>query len=92
MLEVDKRICRPQALPQLFARDHLSRTLQQRGQDLKRFVLQLETVPLPPKFSAAQISFVLCKTNNAGPLIHFWEDSTRNSAGGGSRRVRQCWM
>src|SRR5262249_21786181 len=75
MLEIDEGIGSPQALPQLFASDQLSGSCEQRRQDLKRLVLELETVPLAPELSAAQISFVFRKTNDAGAAVHLREDS-----------------
>src|SRR5580704_19368330 len=41
VVEIDKRVCRPKRLLQLFAADQLARTFQQHVQDLKRLARQL---------------------------------------------------
>jgi hypothetical protein len=70
MLKIDEGISRPKTLSQLLARYQLAWARKQRSQNLKGFVLKLQAMPLPPQFSAAQVSFIFREAKRWGALIH----------------------
>src|SRR5215813_440961 len=59
MVEINERVLRPKALPQLFACDHVTRALQQRHQNLKRLHLQFEANAVPAQLSSVDVGFKL---------------------------------
>src|SRR3954451_25326269 len=70
MFKIDEGIGRPKTLSQLLPSNQLARTDQKRSKNLKRFFLKFQAMPLPPQFSAAQVSFILREANDSGALIH----------------------
>jgi hypothetical protein len=54
-LEVQVDVRRPQPLPDLFARDELTRLLQQRAEDLERLLLDRDPPALPSKLAGREI-------------------------------------
>src|SRR5438132_14024357 len=57
MVKVNERIAGPQLQPQLLARHHMSRTLEQHQQDLKRLILELDAPPLFAQLARQPIGF-----------------------------------
>jgi hypothetical protein len=55
VIEVDKGVGGPKALPQFFAVHHVARMLQQELQDLQRLLLQLHPDAMLPQFSGDRI-------------------------------------
>jgi hypothetical protein len=55
VLEIDKRARRPQAIPQLFARDDFPRAIEHDGEDLERLILQPDADASLPQLTRTQI-------------------------------------
>jgi len=64
MLEVDKRIGRPEAAMQLFPCDHTSGALQQDNENLKGLALQLDFGPISVEFTGVKVCGEFPKTKS----------------------------
>ena len=66
VIEIDKRVVRPETLPELFARYYFAALLQKQGQDPERLILQLDLPPLFTKFVGPKIDLVNSKAHSFG--------------------------
>jgi hypothetical protein len=57
MFEIDKRVGRPQASPEIVPRDHRARVFKQSGQYLERLRLQFNSHTAPSKQALLNIDF-----------------------------------
>src|SRR5690349_331263 len=64
MFEIHEGICRPETLPQFFARDEFSCTNQESTEHLKRLSLDFEQTAIVAQLPSAQISFKLSEADN----------------------------
>jgi hypothetical protein len=55
VIELDNRIVRPEALPNLFARDHFARGFEQHSEYLERLRLKSNPAPLFPQFAPSKV-------------------------------------
>jgi hypothetical protein len=68
MVEVDKRICRPQMGSQFFPRDDLARPLDQHHQNLKRLLLKPDLGSIATQFSGAEIGLEDSELDRPRPI------------------------
>jgi len=68
MLEVDERVARPQALPQLFASDELPGPLQQALENLEWLVLEIHEYARLSQLARAHVQLEHAKSNDASQL------------------------
>jgi hypothetical protein len=66
VVEIDKRICRPDLRTQLFPSDDFPRSSQQNLQNKKRLLLQLDTRTLLAQFAGAQVDLEDPKPQQGG--------------------------
>jgi hypothetical protein len=57
VFEIDERVGRPKPRLEFLARDHLSRSCQQKIQDLERLILEANANPVAAQFARAEIRF-----------------------------------
>jgi hypothetical protein len=62
---IDKGVVGPQLSPDFFSRDHLSRTTEKNGEDLKRLIMQFDSGARLAQFSRAQVQFEDAEADNA---------------------------
>jgi hypothetical protein len=55
IVKVDERVVRPQLVPQFITADHVSRTLQEQGEDLKGLGLKSDLPPVLEELAGPQI-------------------------------------
>ena len=65
VIDVHKSFRRPKLLPELLPGDDLARMFQQKFQNLKRLLLELELHPLFAQLASLQIGFESAKTQHA---------------------------
>ena len=70
VLEVDEGAFGPQAHAELVARNHIARTFQEQGQDLKRLILQVDTKPGLPELACPEIDFEIRKAHRNRRWLH----------------------
>jgi hypothetical protein len=67
MVKINKRVRRPQPLPDLVPADQFSWTIQQHRQHLKRLIVEPGSHSRLAQFSSAEIRFENPKAHNPGP-------------------------
>jgi len=65
VVEIDKSVGGPKAGAELLAGDHLTRILQQDGQDLKRLLLDLDLLAVLAQFGGGKIGLENTETHGA---------------------------
>jgi hypothetical protein len=66
VIEINERAAlRPQSAPKLLARHHLARAFEQKGQNLKRLVLNLDSELVLSKFPGPEVGFKSAKSNDS---------------------------
>ncbi len=68
MIEIDKRIRRPERRPKLLARHNLARILEQNRQHLKRLLLQLDLLPVFAQLRRGEVRLENAKAHVAAIL------------------------
>jgi hypothetical protein len=74
MVEIHERVTGPQLLTKFISSDYLTRVFEQHGQNLKRLVLQPNSVALLAQFTRTEINLVWPKPgepNGAGCDLHW---------------------
>src|SRR5262249_40524768 len=66
VIEIDKRVSRPQAAAQLFARHHISRSLDQHGEHSEGLILQPYASALLAQLAIRGIHFEHAEAGDAG--------------------------
>jgi hypothetical protein len=64
VIKVHERVRRPEPQSQLFARDHLTRPLEQHGENLEWLPMQLDSHPTLPQFAGPRVHFEGAKAEN----------------------------
>ena len=64
-LEIDERLCRPQALSQLLAGDEFAWTIQQCPENLKRLIGEVDPDAAPAQLAGAQIQLERAEANES---------------------------
>jgi len=65
VIDVHKSVRRPKLLPELLPGDDLARMFQQKFQNLKRLLLELDLHPLFAQLASLQVGFESAKTQHA---------------------------
>jgi hypothetical protein len=57
VVEIDERVCRPQLLPELVARNDVAAARQQQQENVERAAAQSEDAPLLPELAGPSVGF-----------------------------------